>query len=156
MKRGYTLLETVVYVSILAVIVVLVLSAILNVYRAYTKTLIERNIATNGDIAMERLIRELRAATSATGASVFGSHPGILKLSTNKTFSLSGSVLQISDGIASENLTSGDVSITNLVFYQSTSPNSTLVKIELTVAAGSGIYLKNRKFYGSAVMRGAY
>ena len=93
MKRGYTLLETVIYVSMLATIAVLVLGSILTVYRAYGKTKIERKIATNGEVAMERMVREIRSATSTKATSVFKTHPGTLALSTGETFSLSGGIL---------------------------------------------------------------
>ena len=71
--RGYTLLETVVYVSILAVIVVLSLGSILSVYQAYGKIKVERKLAQNADVALERMVREIRAATTTdAGVSVFG------------------------------------------------------------------------------------
>ena len=156
-KSGYTLLETVVYVSILAVIAVLALGSIVTMYRAYGKTKIERKIATSGEVAIERIVREIRSATSTKINSVFKTHPGTLALSTGETINLSNGILNIQEGSGPvDDLTSDDVSISNLVFYASTSPNSTLIKIEMTVEAGAGILLKSRKFYGSAVMRSAY
>ena len=157
MKRGYTLLETVVYIGILAVIVVLALGAILSIYQAYGKARIERQIATNGDVAMERIIREVRAATSTKASSVFGSHPGVLALSTDETFSLSGGLLRVQEGaLPAQNLTSSDVTISNLIFYASTSPNSTIIRAEMTLDAGAGVFARSKKFYGSAVLRRAY
>lgn len=156
-KNGYTLLETVVYVSILAVIAVLALESIVTMYRAYGKTKVERKIATNGEVAIERMVREIRSATSTKTNSVFKTHPGTLALSTDETFTFNNGILQVQEGAGSaDNLTSDDVSISNLIFYASTSPNSTLIKIEMTVEAGAGILLKSRKFYGSAVMRRSY
>ena len=157
MKRGYTLLETVIYVSMLATIAVLVLGSILTVYRAYGKTKIERKIATNGEVAMERMVREIRSATSTKATSVFKTHPGALALSTGETFFLSGGIVQSREGSGpAQNLTSSDVSVTNLIFYETVSANSTLIKIEMTVRSGEGIFQKNRTFYGSAVMRASY
>lgn len=157
MKKGYTLLETVVYVSILAVIAVLTLESIVTMYRAYGKTKIERQIATSGEVAIERMVREIRSATSTKTNSVFKTHPGTLALSTGETFTFDNGILRVQEGVGNiDNLTSNDVAITNLIFYATTSPNSTLIKIEMTVEAGAGILLKSRKFYGSAVMRSAY
>lgn len=154
---GYTMLETVVYVSILGVIVMIALGSILTMYRAFGKTKIERKIATNGEVALERIVREIRAATSTKATSVFQTHPGVLALSTGKTFTLSGGIVQVQEGAAqAQNLTSSDVSITNLVFYKTVSANSTMIKAEMTVESGTGIFLKSRKFYGGAVMRGSY
>ncbi|OGF58167.1 hypothetical protein A3B05_00175 [Candidatus Giovannonibacteria bacterium RIFCSPLOWO2_01_FULL_43_160] len=154
--RGYTLLETVIYVGILAVIAVLALGSILSVYKAFGKTKIERKLALNGDIAVERMVRSVRSATSTdTSVSVFGIHPGILKIGGTK-FSLLGSVLQVTEnGEAPQDLTS-DVNVSSLVFYRTVSANSEIIKIELALQAGTGIFQKSKNFYGSAVLRGAY
>jgi len=149
-------LETVIYVGILAVIAVLALGSILSVYKAFGKTKIERKLALNGDIAVERMVRSVRSATSTdTSVSVFGIHPGILKIGGTK-FSLLGSVLQVTEnGEAPQDLTS-DVNVSSLVFYRTVSANSEIIKIELALQAGTGIFQKSKNFYGSAVLRGAY
>ncbi|KKS96740.1 MAG: hypothetical protein UV75_C0002G0139 [Candidatus Giovannonibacteria bacterium GW2011_GWA1_43_15] len=149
-------METVIYVGILAVIAVLALGSILSVYKAFGKTKIERKLALNGDIAVERMVRSVRSATSTdTSVSVFGIHPGILKIGGTK-FSLLGSVLQVTEnGEAPQDLTS-DVNVSSLVFYRTVSANSEIIKIELALQAGTGIFQKSKNFYGSAVLRGAY
>ena len=143
--RGYTLLETVIYVSILAVIAVLALGSILSIYQAY------------GKIKVERMVREIRAATTTDiGVSVFGSSPGILKIG-NVKFSLSASTLQVEEGQGSPApLTASDVKINSLIFYRETASESEIIKIEMALEAGSGLFKKNRNFFGSAVMRGIY
>lgn len=154
--QGYTILETVVYVGILAVIAVLALGAILSVYQSFAQTQIERKLALSGDIAMDTIIKELRAATTTSPASVFGANPGALQLGPKKIFT-SGNTLQIKDGADSpENLTASDVTVTSLIFYKTASPNSEVVKIELSLQAGGGKFLKTKNFYGSAVLRGNY
>lgn len=142
MKNGYTLLETVVYIAILAVIAVMALGSIFSIYRALGQTLVERKLILNGDVALETMIREIRAASSVDPSSVLGTHPGTLKVGS-KTFSPS-------------NFTTSDVSVTNLIFYATSTANSAIVKIELSLQAGSGVFQKTKNFYGSAVMRGAY
>src|SRR3989344_3109229 len=142
LMRGYTLLEIVVYVSILAVVAVLVVGSILSIYQAFAKTRVERRLALNGDVALETIIRDVRAAESFdAGISVFGTNPG---------------VLQINIGGPTENLTSSDVSVTNLIFYATSTDNSKMIRVEFTLEAGSGKFQKTKNFYGSAVMRGAY
>ncbi|OHB03600.1 MAG: hypothetical protein A3B03_02670 [Candidatus Zambryskibacteria bacterium RIFCSPLOWO2_01_FULL_42_41] len=154
--KGYTILETVVYIGILAVIAVLALGAILSIYQSFAKTQIERKLALSGDVALETMIKELRAATTISPASVFGANPGALQLGS-KRFFLSGNTLQIKDGAGSpENLTASDVTVSNLIFYKTASANSEIIKIEMALQAGSGKFLKTKNFYGSAVMRGAY
>lgn len=154
--KGYTLLEIVIYVSILAVIAIMALGSILSVYKAFGKTKVERRLALNGDVAMERMLRDIRSATGTdVSASGFGANPGILKIGGTK-FSLLGSVLRVAEnGGAAQNLTS-DVDVSNLVFYRSVSANSEIIKIEMTLQAGTGIFQKSKNFYGSAVLRGIY
>ncbi|MDP3934714.1 MAG: type II secretion system protein [Candidatus Giovannonibacteria bacterium] len=153
--RGYTLLETVIYVSILAVIAVLALGSILSVYKAFGKTKVERRLALNGDVAMERMLRDIRSATSTDIAvSAFKTNPGILKIGWTK-FSLLGSVLRVTESGQAADLTS-DINVTNLMFYRTVSANSEIIKIEMTLQAGTGIFQKSKNFYGSAVLRGIY
>ncbi|KKT29538.1 hypothetical protein A3G55_01390 [Candidatus Giovannonibacteria bacterium RIFCSPLOWO2_12_FULL_44_25] len=158
--RGYTLLEIVVYVSILAVVAVLVVGSILSIYQAFAKTRVERRLALNGDVALETIIRDVRAAESFdAGISVFGTNPGVLQINiggSTEKFSLSDVVLQIQKGGPAENLTSSDVSVTNLIFYATSTDNSKMIRVEFTLEAGSGKFQKTKNFYGSAVMRGAY
>src|SRR3989344_8102781 len=153
--RGYTLLETVIYVSILAVIAVLALGSILSVYQAYGKVKVERKLTGNADVALERMVREIRAATTTdAGVSVFGSNPGTLKIG-NVKFSLSADTLNIDEGQGSAApLTVSDVKVTRLIFYRETDSESEIIKIEIALEAGSGLFKKSRNFYGSAVMRG--
>lgn len=153
--KGYTLLEIVIYVGILAVIAVMALGSILSVYKAFGKTKVERKLALNGDVAMERMLRDIRSATSTDiAASVFKTHPGILKIGGTQ-FSLSGQVLQVAVSGQAADLTS-DVDVSNLVFYRTVSANSEIIKIEMTLRAGTGIFQKSKNFYGSAVLRGIY
>ena len=162
MKRsGFSLLQVLIYVSLLAMISLLVIGSILSVYRALLKTKIEKKIITNGDIAIETMARSIRDASSVDVAgSTFGANPGVLKLNSRK-FYLSTSTLEVQDGIKpAQDLTSSDAKVTSLVFYRDfSSASSTLsdiIKIEITVESGDGQFLKSKKFYNSAVLRGEY
>lgn len=159
--RGYTLLEIVIYAAILAVIAILVVGSVLSIYQAFAKTRVERKLVLNGDIALETMIRGIRSATSSdTAVSVFGSSPGILQINADNStekFSLSGTTLQIKRGAsAAENLTSSDVSVTSLIFYATSTANSKMITVRISLQAGSGVFQKTKNFYGSAVMRGSY
>lgn len=154
--RGYTILETVVYIGILAVVAVLALGAILSVYQNFAKTQVERKLASSGEVAMETMVKELRAATTTSPASAFGANPGALQLGP-KRFSLSSGILQIKDGAQNPvNLTASDVAVQSLIFYKTGSDHSEIVKIEMELRAGSGKFLKTKNFYGGAVLRENY
>lgn len=159
--RGYTLLEIVVYVGVLAIVAVLVVGSTLSIYRAFAKTRVERKLALNGDVALETIIRDIRAATSSNPiVSVFGASPGVLQINTGNSlekFSLSGTIFQIKKGGGpTANLTSLDVKVANLIFYATSTDVSEIISVAFTLEAGSGIFKKTKNFYGSAVMRGAY
>src|SRR3989344_4016883 len=94
---GYTLIETVIYVALIGVMAVFVVSSVIYMFRAFASVRVERNISMSGDVAMEAMVREIRAATSTDLAvSVFNAHPGVLQIDQKKFF-LSGAVLQLKD-----------------------------------------------------------
>lgn len=161
--KGYSLLEVVIYTAILALIVALSVGSILSVYKGFSTASIEGGILRNGDLALDRIIRDIRSASSTdTGTSIFGTSPGILQLgSAQIKYSLSSTTLVRRVGAgAEENLTSPNSRITNLVFFReffsSSDISSEIIKVEFTMEAGDGQFLKNKKFFGSAVLRGAY
>jgi len=159
-RDGYSLVEVIVYVSLLASLSVFVIGSVLSIYKAFAKTRIDRAISQNGTVAMETMIRETRQAISIDGAaSTFGANPGTLALGAKK-FSLSGGAVKVQDGTnPAQDLTSG-VTATSLIFYRDTvassEVSSDIVKIELTLEGGEGAFFRRITFFGSAVVRGAY
>ncbi len=159
--NGNTLLETVVYVAILAAMALLSINAILIAYRTMGVLRIDRTISSNGDVALETMIREIRNASSIdAGTSIFNSSPGVLKIGT-KTFSRSGTTLQEQDGSNPiQSLTSSDVAVTSITFYHmatsSASLQSEIVSMRMTIQAGKGYYSRTKQFFASAVLRGEY
>lgn len=154
---GFSLLEVVVYLGLVAMIGLVTVESVFTVYKAFARTRVERRLNLNGDTAMETLIRNIREATSTDVAvSVFGTNPGILRAG-GKTFSVNGadSALQIDDGSGNTDITT-DVSLTNLVFYRQASTTSEIIKIEMTLSAGQGSFTETKNFFGSAVLRGKY
>jgi hypothetical protein len=141
--------------------------SILIIIRVSTNIRLARNLNISSRTAMERIIREIRLADSIDGTSTFGSHPGYLKLNTidannNPTtmeFFLTGSNLMIQEGASSpESLTSSNVTVSNLVFYQiSPSTASKAIKVEMTLTSilPNG-QQKSEKFYDTVVLRRSY
>ncbi len=157
MKKGYSLLEVVVYLALFALVGVAAVEATFSVYKAYGRTRVERKLNLNGDIAMETLIRSIRDATSTDmSVSMFGASPGTLSVG-GKTFSVNGASndLQINDDSGTANITS-DASVINFVLYRDATTTSEVIKVELTLSAGQGSFTKTKNFYGSAVLRGKY
>jgi hypothetical protein len=143
-KKGYSVLETILYIAIFAVITLLTVNTVLTFTRAVGEIRDMRHTIRESAIAMERMLREIRAAESInTTASVLGVSPGTLVLNTasgTMTFSLVGQ--QITP------LTSNATKVTNLIFTRLVTGNAEAVRIQMT--------MDNKNFYGTAILRQIY
>jgi len=167
-KRGLSLIETVIYVSILAILFVVVINTIAILSTSFGQSRIKRNVVTQGGSALERIVREVRLAHDIdVSGSTLGTHPGRLKLSTivgpddetgtTREFFLTDGTLMMQESISpAVPLTSG-VDITNLVFYAiSAATISKAVRIEMTVKDESGKLRSSQNFYDTTVLRRSY
>jgi hypothetical protein len=153
MNKGVSILETVLYIAIFAMIALLTVHTVLAFTRAVGEIRNTRHTIRESAIAMERIIREIRATESIdTAASVFGSHPGKLILtnaSDTLTFSFSnGNIFLQKNSESAVSLTSDATTVTNLVFTHLTAANSEAIRIAMTI--------DNNQFYGTAVLRTNY
>lgn len=165
---GLTILEAVVYISILAIVSVAIVSVLLDLGTAYNRSRSKRLANTNGAAAMERMIREIRLANDIDFVtSVLNAHPGALALDTvmsssdttptTRRFSIQNDTLMLQEGGgAAAPLTAG-VRVTNLVFSSTTTPFFSLaVHIAFTVESGSGKLKVSIPFSDTAILRGSY
>jgi prepilin-type N-terminal cleavage/methylation domain-containing protein len=169
-KKGFTLLEMVIYIAILAVVSVFVITSILNTMSAYGKYRVSRYINLAGSSAMERITREIRMADDILAVeSVFEVHPGKLKLSTIDPVSentttvdlfASSTQLMIKEGSDTEvALTPVALELTNLIFREvatSTNTNSYAIKVEMEIKGQKGNIEKTAKFYNTVILRRSY
>ena len=119
--KGYSILEVLIYAAILAVISALSVGSILSVYKGFSAAAVDGNISRNGELALDRIVRDIRSASSTdTGVSVFGIHPGILQLGTNpiKYSLLDATLVRQEGGGSAQNITSPSARITNLTFFR--------------------------------------
>src|SRR3989344_5301997 len=78
-KNGFTLIEMVVYTTIVAIIFVVAVNTILLTSAAWGSARVKRNILNQGNAALELMLREIRLADSInTNGSTFGVNPRIL------------------------------------------------------------------------------
>lgn len=85
MKKGFTLLELLVYVALLATVLASLLTFLLWVVKSQTKAGAMRDVLLSGQRAMDVISREVTfARTLYTPTSVFGISPGQLSLQTSK------------------------------------------------------------------------
>lgn len=162
-KSGFSLVEMIIYVSLLVVIFLIVVNTILSFTGSYQSLRAMRVLDHSSVSAMERMTRDIRSATIVdTGNSTLGSNPGVLTLtttlgsvSTTTKFYLQSGVVKVDvNGVYSGPLTLADTSVTNLVFTKLTSSISSAVKIDLTISATVGTTTKTRKYHSTVILRG--
>lgn len=155
-KKGYTLIELLVYLAILAVFSVFIVNSILIIMKNYNAYSVSRYVNFSATVAIERLTREIRGSSDVDGSSVLGAHPGYLVLDAVEFFVSNNQLMIDKNGQGAVVLTPSNLEVTNLVFATSTNPNSQVVKIEMTLTGRRGNYEKSENFYSTIVLRGSY
>ncbi|MBX4215438.1 hypothetical protein KW797_00585 [Candidatus Parcubacteria bacterium] len=156
-------MEIVVYSAIVAAMSVLVVRAILSLTKVSAEIKSYTDLSRAGAVAMERLTKEIRFASSVDfPGSAFSD--GRLMLNTTDAagapkkveFRLGGGSIDVTDGgIAKGTLTGSSTEVSSLIFVFSTTTRGGLIKVNL-VLSDLRTPPRIERFYGSAVMRGAY
>src|SRR3989339_516454 len=146
-KKGFTLVEILIYISVLTVICAAIISFLFWAIKTNAKSRAAAEVSDNARRAMETMFYEIRQANSVYApTSVFGANPGQLSLETkisppdNETktyndFYLAGGKLYLKrEGMLPEQITSDQVRVSNLIFkYLGSSGNLASVQIDLKV-----------------------
>ncbi len=171
-NKGMGLVETIVYMSILVVLLgILVQSTLLLVthYRAVRNT---RDIEDSAISVLDRIIREARSADDIVVSSAYGSttlnvSPGTLAListdvatgqSTTTMFYVSNTKVRMSqNGIDIGPLTKESVSVLGFTLRQVTTARFKAIKVELSLQADEATpAVISKNFYSTVVVRGSY
>ncbi len=149
-RRGFTLPEVLIYITLFAVTSLVAVNSLLAMGRALSLLRGTRGTTDATLVAFERMTRSIQSASSVVSASsTFALHPGRLGLDTGTQFFLSGTQLMIQEGLGTEvPLMPGDVPMTSLIFRKIETVASSGVKIE-AVVGGKNMYM-------TAVLRGSY
>lgn len=156
--KGFSLVESLVYIAILAVMTVVVISILSSTARSYNTFRLTRSINSSAITSLERMTREIKSADSiSVGESTFGSHPGKLKINigsaTREFYIDSGSLKIKEDGSDKGALTRDNVFVDNLVFRSIDNGTSNAIRIEMTLSAEHNNSTTTKKFYSLAVLR---
>jgi len=158
-KHGYALLELLFYISLFAILSLVVIDAIITMAKSFKETSIQAELVQSGTI-MERISREIRASYNIEAIS-----GGDLTLNTkddagaNKTvkFLLSGSDLELlENGMFTGNLNTPNIDVTALSFTQITTTKGKAIRILLTVKSVNDTLVRTQDFYNTVVLRGDY
>ncbi len=160
-SKGYSVVELVIYITLFVLISVVVIQSLIYVMKTYASARSFRTLQQNGELVMERLTREIRQSDSVSiGGSVFGSSPGTLTVSGTDSggapytdvFSVVNGVSQLSVNGSVSNLSSGEVTVSNLTFWNVATTGSEAIKIKLTLTT-TNIPVITKSFYTTVVLR---
>ena len=158
-NHGSTILETLFYVTFVAVLSIVVINAMITMTKAFKETSVQRELIESSTI-MEKISREIKQSYSINTISASD-----LKLNTkddagaNKTveFLLSGSNIQYLENDAlTGNLNTANISVSNLSFTEITTTAGKAVKISFTLSSIHDSLSRTYDFYDTSVLRGGY
>jgi type II secretory pathway pseudopilin PulG len=157
-KKGFTLLEMVLYMTLLAVIFLVVINTTLSFKSSYRELGALRLTEHSGIDSMERMTRDIRAASTAD-TSVSGELTLTATANGNSTttrFYLQSSVLKVDvNGTYSGPLSVASASVTSLTFNKITNTNSTAVKVDLTIQGTDGPATSTKSYHSTIVLKGS-
>ena len=159
-KKGFTLIEILVYASLLALLIVLMANAVASLSHIIGEAKTERALRSSAEAALERITREIRFADTVNmGLSVLNTNPGTLVLTSINPFTETAQTITISvtgnrvtiqkDANPVEYLTSDNTTVTNLIFRRIVNGTvSESIRAELTIGG--------ENFYSTTVLRRSY
>lgn len=162
-KKGYTLIEALVYIAVFVMISFIVVSLLLSIFETSRHTVPLSSINRGAVSSLEIMTRRIREAKSVdTINSLLGTTNGSLWLNSldkngnpeTAKFYLESGVIKVSEnGVYLGPISPSEVNVGALIFNLATSTNQSLVKIEIGLSAGSGDYKITEKYYSSVRLR---
>lgn len=165
---GYSLVEIIIYSSLMAILVAVIAYVVQILFVANSTVRATRRVESSAIVATDRLVREIRAASSATvvpSLPVNSSYFDELVLTipqsngTNRTtrFYLSNEKIMVDEnGSVAGPITLANVRATSLRFFSMATTTSSAVKFEFVILGPASTPGVSEKFYGTAVLRGTY
>ncbi len=163
-NSGFTLVEMIIYVFILTIISAVIINMLLSFTSTY-RTVVALRIAENSGIdSMERITRDIRAASSVDlSNSILSASPGRLALtttsggvSTTTRFYLNEGILKVDvNGVFVGPLTVSKAQVTSLVFRLLDSGVSQAVRVDMTVQATVGSTVKTKTYHATVILKGS-
>lgn len=162
-KKGVTLLEAVVYFSLLAIVSMVVVDSLFSLFRSYSIIRVGQDIETSAIQVLDRMTRDIRDADSVVvGQSSFGIPASYVTLSMNSSgtdlvkYSASSSRIVVDkNGVYLGNLSLSTVTVDNFNIRYINGTSTQALKIELglvgTVRHASTTMYKN--FYTTVQLR---
>lgn len=164
---GFTLVESLVYVVIFAVIFLALIESVVYTNKTYLAIRSANSLENSAQTSLERMSRDIRNGSSIiVASSTFGTSPGVLAIKTNNEYGTSTEVMYYLDsakmlhvkenGVDIGKLTASSTQISNLVFTQSTTSKSSAIKIDMSIQTVKNNATTTEKFWATYILRGSY
>lgn len=166
--RGFTLVETLVYMAILVVLLSAIVNAVLVLTTHYRAVRNTREMEDSVIAAFDRMTRDIRDAdgfiASATILNVANGSLSLLEQdlssgqSTTTDYYVENSRLYVREnGVVLGPLTKSSIKTTSLIFRRIDTANSNAFKIEMSMQTDQAVpNVISNNFYTTVVMRGSY
>ena len=171
-KSGFTLLESIIYIGITAVVVLSLISLAWSFINNHTKEKITISVNNNASFVMDQISSNVERAVSLGGATVYDSNPGtlVINVPTDPVMTIDTTTkgvtcgdedmtitkLQLTQDGSTYDLTSDKVTVDNFVVTDLSSTGDTTIQIELTLSypvATTKIYEYEKSFTTSATIK---
>lgn len=158
-NRGFSLVEMLFYISLFAIVSLILVKATITMISAFRDTQVTADINQSNQV-LERMAREIRQANSVNTISSTS-----LKLNSEDssgtaktvTFTLNGTNLELRENdVLTGNLNPTNMGITSLSFTQITTAHSSAIRILMTVKSNRYNSTRTEDFSDTLVMRGSY
>lgn len=165
-KRGSSLIETLIYVSILVVIITVLIASLVVLARSYRQVSVSQTLESSALLALDRITSTLRSGESIDLINTtLNSSAGVLTINARSTssapyvarFFVSNGVVYMSiNGVTEGQLTSSSTQVISLMFRHIDTPVSDAIRTEITIEADVNGETKTENFYTTTILKNSY
>ncbi len=164
-KKGYSLIETIIYVSLMALLVGVITTVINMLLTANSVVKATRRVENSSIAFSDKIVREIRAASSASLVTSYPYDNDELTLTiptsggstrTSRFYRAGDRVMVDDNGVTTGPVTLSNMQVTSLHFKIMSTTTSQAIKYEIVMEGPTSTPDVSEKFYGTAVLRGYY
>jgi type II secretory pathway pseudopilin PulG len=159
-KSGFTLVEMIMYLSLMAIITLVIVQSLVAVLKSNRGAFADINLRNAGYSAMEGMLREIYSSDSVTLASdelQMTQGTNIVKFATSTSAT---TTLYFYEGVGTPvsvgPLTSKGITVKSLIFTKINTGKSQAVRIQMKLETTVNNITKSEWFYSTGILRGSY
>ncbi|MES2623480.1 MAG: prepilin-type N-terminal cleavage/methylation domain-containing protein [Patescibacteria group bacterium] len=163
-RKGFSLVEIVIYFSMLAVLTIVVISSLMSLFKSYSVIKLQQDIEASAIQVLDKMTRDIRDADGVVSAqSSFGVPEGSVALTittdsvtdTYRYYVASSSVKVSKNGTYIGDLTQSSVTVNSLTAYEILGTSTHAIKLELNLQATPryGTSTISENFYTTVQLR---